>query len=195
MVSENELVMRFANEHAKARILCGKSQEFMANELGVSKKTVQNWEKGLSSPTFCQSLEWFRVLKLNPFPYYLEFYYNKPNDKPTDKEVEKEWDELSKIMPTWIKKAILFIFFGRHGSSPASLVQLTLAHIHTPLKSRVVNATIIKHNYEMAMAQNDIICQEHILPDMDMLDIAINEGKKSAINNEYGYTIHKKGED
>lgn len=191
MESRTEDVLRFADVHAKARISCGKSQEWMAMELGVSKKTVQNWEKGISSPTFYQSLEWFRALKLNPFPSYLEYYYNKPNEHPSDSDVEEEWNSLSENLPTWVKRAILFIFFGRHGSSPASLVQLTLAHIHTPLKSRVVNATIIKHNYEMAQAQGDIICQEHILPDMDMLDIAINEGKKSAINNEYGYTIHK----
>lgn len=182
-------IQDFALMHSKARVNAGKSQEFMAAELGVSKKTIQNWEKGISQPDFFQSVEWFRVLGVNPFPCYLEYYYGKPNDAPTDECVEQEWQELTGILPKYIKRALLFILFGRHGSSPFSLIQLTLAHIHTPLKSRVINATIIKHNYDMAMAQDEIICKDNILPDMDMLDDAIIQGKESAIKNDFGYTI------
>lgn len=192
--SRSNRAMKFAEMHAKARVKAKKSQEYMAMELNVSKKTVQNWEKGISAPSFFQSLEWFRALSLNPFPYYLEYYYSRPNDNPTDEQIESEWNELSKILPVWVKRALLFIFFGWHGSSPFSLVQLTLAHIHTPLKSRVINATIIKHNYEMAAAQDELICKENILPDVDMLSEAILQGKDSAIRNEYGYIINKEQE-
>lgn len=188
-MSRSERIIRLADMHSKARIDAHKSQEYMSLELGVAKKTVQNWEKGISSPSFFQSVEWFRVLGLNPFPYYLEYYYNKPNDHPTDDEVEEEWNKLNKILPVWVKKALLFIFFGRHGSSPMSLIQLTLAHIHTPLKSRVINGTIIKHNYDMAAAQDELICKDSILPDIEMLESTINEGKASAIKNEFGYTV------
>lgn len=184
-----ERLKEFAEMHAKARVKAGKSQEFMAMELGVSKKTVQNWEKGISQPDFFQSLEWFRVLGTNPFPIYLEFYYRRPNDKPSEEDVEKEWQQLTGILPNYIKRAVLFILFGRHGSSPFSLVQLALAHVHSPLKSRVVNATIIRHNYEMAEAQNELICKDNIMPDLDMLDGAIVQGKESAINNDFGYVI------
>lgn len=190
--SRSKRIAAFADIHAKARVKAGKSQEFISGELGVSKKTIQNWEKGISQPSFFQSIEWFRVLGDNPFPYYLEYYYGKPNDKPTDQDVEKEWVELTNILPTWVKRAILFIFFGRHGSSPFSLVHLTLAHIHAPLSSRVVNATIIKHNYEMAFAKDEHTCKENILPNIEMLDKAINEGRVASINDEYGYTIFDK---
>ena len=65
----NERAKRFALMFSKSRAKMKKSQEFMALGLGVSKKTIQNWENGTSSPTFFQSSEWFRILGLNPMPY------------------------------------------------------------------------------------------------------------------------------
>lgn len=43
--SRIERVKRFAKIWWKSRADAGKSQEFMALSLGVSKKTIQNWEK------------------------------------------------------------------------------------------------------------------------------------------------------
>lgn len=189
--TRGDRIKLFSEMHVKARLDAGKSQEYMAFELGIAKKTVQNWEKGISSPSFFQSVEWFKVLGLNPFPYYMTYYYQKPNDSPTDKEVEDEYNELMKILPTSVKRALLFIFFGRHGSSPMSLIQLTLAHIHAPLKSRVINATIIKHNYDMAEAQDELICEDNILPDTELLGQAILCATSSTIDNKYGYVIKK----
>lgn len=190
--SRDERLIRFANMHSMARIDADKSQDYVAQQLGVSKKTVQNWEKGISTPSFFDSLEWFRVLHLNPFPYYLEYVYGTRNDTPTDEKVEEEFSVLMKALPTKTKRAMLFIFFGRHGSSPISLVDLTLAHIHTPLSSRVINAINIKHNYEMAEARGELICQDNVMPDMEQLEVSINEGKTSAINNEFGYVSIKR---
>lgn len=48
--SRIERAKRFAKVWWKSRDDVGKSQEFMALSMGVSKKTIQNWEKGLSSP-------------------------------------------------------------------------------------------------------------------------------------------------
>ena len=66
---------RFAKIWWQSSADADKSQEYMALGIGVSKKTIQNWEKGVSSPDLFQSIEWFRLLAQNPLHYYLEFLY------------------------------------------------------------------------------------------------------------------------
>ena len=73
--SRAERVTRFSKIWWKSRADAGKSQEFMALSLGVSKKTILNWERGLSAPNLFQRAEWFRVLGLNPTHYHLEYLY------------------------------------------------------------------------------------------------------------------------
>ena len=61
---------RFAEIWWKSRADAGMTQERLAVELGVSRKTIQNWESGATSPSLYQGTEWFRALGLNPLPYY-----------------------------------------------------------------------------------------------------------------------------
>ena len=91
--SKSDRNKRFARIWSLSRSDAGKTQEFMANGLGVSKKTIQNWEKGASAPDLYEGSEWFRVLGTNPMPYYLAFLYPwlfdgiKPEDD--DQEIEQ----------------------------------------------------------------------------------------------------------
>ena len=73
--SKSERNKRFAKIWSLSRSDAGKTQEYMASGLGVSKKTIQNWEKGVSAPDLYEGSEWFRVLGSNPMPYYLAFLY------------------------------------------------------------------------------------------------------------------------
>lgn len=57
---------RFSRIWSTSRANAGKTQEFMANGLGISKKTVQNWESGITSPDLFMGSEWFHVLGINP---------------------------------------------------------------------------------------------------------------------------------
>lgn len=54
----------------------GKSQEYMALELNVARKTVQNWEKGVTSPTIHQAKLWFAALGSSPIPYLVQELYS-----------------------------------------------------------------------------------------------------------------------
>ena len=91
--NKSDRVKRFAQIWSLSRADTGKTQEYMANGLGVSKKTIQNWEKGASAPDLFEGSEWFRVLGINPLPYYLAFLYPwmfdgiKPDDN--DEEIEQ----------------------------------------------------------------------------------------------------------
>jgi len=193
METRSNRVLRFAEMHVAARKTAGRSQEYMALELGVSKKTVQNWEKGISSPSYFQSLEWFSALNVNPFPHYLSFSFPDEfqhlNGKDGDDKIEEAFDTLVEQLPIRSKRALIYLFYGNHGSSPNAILQLMLAYLHTPLKSRIAQAVLTKNVYEMEKALNNIICPENILPDMESLDRAIYKARKAALDRETSYSI------
>lgn len=191
--SRFDRVKRFAEIHYLTRYQANKSQEYMAMELGVSKKTVQNWEKGISSPTFFQSMEWFRICNANPFPPLMAFFYphtiKKLKASDSDKEIDEAFASLCETLPTNAKRSILYIFAGEHGSSPNALMQLILAYLHTPLTSRIMQAALIKHTFEMEKGLNNLICTDNIMPNMEVLDKAMFHARVAALGHEYGYAL------
>lgn len=194
--TRNDRIRRFADIHANARCQAGKSQEFMAMELGVSKKTVQNWEKGISSPSFFQSVEWFRILKINPFRDYLSVLYpsifEELHPSSEDEQIDEAFQTLIHNIPISDKRALLYLYYGEHGSSAHSLIQLGLAYLHASLGSRTAMATIIANIFEMEQEMNRLICKENIMPDVDDLNDAIRKARIAVINNEYGYDVTDK---
>ena len=190
--SRVDKVKRFSKIWWQSRSDAGKSQEFMALGLGVSKKTIQNWEKGISSPNLFQSLEWFELLGLNPMNYYLIFLYPFLFDglSPTseDEQIEAAFNQLISNFTPMEKRQLLYIITGEHGSSWYSLLQLFTAHCHNSLQARVTTASTILENYEMENYKNTLVCPEHIKPDLDNLKHAINMGKEAVKHNATGYT-------
>lgn len=190
--SKAERSKRFARIWSLSRSDAGKTQEYMASGLGVSKKTIQNWEKGASSPDLFEGSEWFRVLGTNPLPYYLAFLYPWLFDgiKPEsdDAEIEQALMFLVKNMTTLEKREMLYLMAGRHGSPWYSLLQMFTAHCHSSLRSRVTAARSILENYEMDEACNSLVCPDNIRPDLRMLRHAVEEGKQSVFNQLSGYT-------
>ncbi|MGN0347520.1 MAG: helix-turn-helix domain-containing protein [Lachnospiraceae bacterium] len=193
----NSRAKRFALMFSKSRTKMKKSQEFMALGLGVSKKTVQNWEKGTSSPTFFQSSEWFRILGLNPLPYYLEFVF--PNqyknvENMTEEQVNDFYNKQLSLLPVEMKRQILYILCGAHGSSAYSIIQLILAHLQTPLKDRVSHAAVIFQDYEMERKLGNVTDENAPQPDLDLLTKAIAMGKESVMSGRNEYSMTNKTE-
>ena len=191
--SRLDRIKKFGLMHAIARNKAGKSQEYMAAELCVSKKTIQNWEKGISSPSFFQSLEWFRILNINPFPHYLTYVfpdviYGLKNTSENER-IEEAFEVLMQNLSINSKRALIYLFFGEHGSSATAILQLVLAHLHLPIKDRIAPAQIVFDMYEMEKELGNLICPENIQPDLDVLNDAIYMGKASAKKNEKGYGI------
>lgn len=181
----------FANMHANIRNKMNKSQEYMAMELGVSKKTVQNWEKAISSPTFFQSLEWFRILKVNPFPYYIQcvFPYKNVRGKQTDPDevIEERFQMLTEQFSITTKRALVFLYLGEHGSSPTAVLQLMMAYLHCKMKSRTMIAKLTAEAYKLEKEMETIACPENIQPDIDLLDKSIERAKLSVVQNYTSY--------
>ena len=172
---------KFAEMHFKARNLAGISQEDMAMELGVTKNTIKNWEKGVSMPSFFQSLEWFRTLNINPYPWYLPFIslFSTQDNMSVGKEesINKQFKALCDKLSVEEKKAILFLFYGKHGCSPFAVVQLFLAYYHIPIRDRLVSRITIAHMYKLESELGNIICKADTLPDMKLLEESINESR------------------
>lgn len=190
---KNENARRFAQIWSKSRKAAGKSQEYMAIHLKISKRTVQNWEHGVSAPDLFTSSEWFRILGINPLHYYLSFLYpemlSEPADKQSDDKTDMILETLIKDFTPLEKRELLYLISGRHGSSWYSLLQMFTAHCHTSMKSRVAAARIIAENYEMEAESGELVCPEAVQPDLDILKNALDQGKKAAQKKKNGYTV------
>ena len=183
---------RFSRIWSESRADAGKTQEFMAEGLGVSKKTVQNWENGVTAPDLFSGSEWFRVLGINPLPYYLSFLFPDLFDgiAPDDSDdiIEQALIELVRNSTPTEKRELLYLMAGRHGSPWYSLLQLFTAHCHTSMRSRVSAARVILDNYEMDEKTGELVCPENVLPDVGFLAHAVEEGKNSVMKHSEGYT-------
>lgn len=190
--SRGNKIKRFSDIHSNARLIAGKSQEYMALELGVAKKTVQNWEKGLSSPSFFQSLEWFRILNTNPFPYYMDILYPdkiagvKASD--SDEKIEEAFNSLIQNISINDKRALLYLYYGKHGSSPHSVIQVMLAHLHLPMTLRINNACNVDTNYKMAKELNRLVCPDNIQPDLSDFKRSIVMALEACKDNRDSYS-------
>lgn len=189
--SKSERNKRFAKIWSLSRSDAGKTQEYMASGLGVSKKTIQNWEKGVSAPDLYEGSEWFRVLGSNPMPYYLAFLYPWLFDGITpeddDQDIEQTLLFLVKNMTAVEKREMLYLMAGRHGSPWYSLLQMFTAHCHTSMQARVTASRVILENYEMEEKTGTLVCPQDISPDLKVLRSAISQGKNAVQNGEVSY--------
>lgn len=184
-----ETRLQVAKALTESRYVSGKSQEWMSFEIGVSKKTIQNWEKGISAPDISQFFEWFNALKINPAGKLMSLLYN--NEK-SNIDVNNAFTALCEGLSTEDKEAILFLFNGNHGSSAHSLLQMLLAHTHTPLSTRVTQADAIYNAYDFHRELGTLICTDDTLPDIEDLEKARKLGRMAVMRNEYGYTFLEK---
>lgn len=193
MESDNRT--RFASIWSTSRADAGKTREYMADGLKVSVKTIQNWEKGATSPDFFQGTEWFRVLGLNPIPYYLAFLFpdmfqanavNAPADD--EEEIEQTLMLMIKNSTMLEKRELLYLMAGDHGSSWYSLLQMFTAHVHTSLRSRTQIAKVILDNYKLESELDELVCRGSVMPDIQLLEDAISAARESVVNGHSGYT-------
>lgn len=199
---ENESVMkaedqaerrkRFAQVWSSSRADAGKTQAEIAGALGISVKTVQNWENGVTSPDLFTGCEWFRTLGLNPLPYYLAYlfpeYFDGIAPEDPDDTIGKALMNFVANMTPGEKRELLYVTAGRHGSPWYSLLQMFTAHCHLSMKSRVNIARAVLESYEMELETGELVCPDNIAPDLTILRDSIEQGKKAAMHRAGGYT-------
>lgn len=189
-------VQRLARVWWQSRADGRRSQEYMALALGISKKTVQNWEKGISSPDLFQGTEWFRVLGLNPLHYYMRFLYpDIAEEAETETITRRTADSLHSLidsMTSGEQKELLYILTGAHGSSKRALLELMTAYCHISLSSRVSVARQILDQYQMAGANDALVCPDSKKPSVPVLEEAVEAAKQAVCegNTQYLMQIH-----
>lgn len=192
LINHVEVAEKFAKLWRTSRENAEKSQDYMAKALGVSKKTVQNWENGTASPSQRIGFLWFKVLGVQPLPYFLKLLY------PEFEELESNEDEnainmalmaLLKDMPLHSKKELLYMIDGEHGSSAPALLEMVTAHLQTPMRDRLNIAQSILTNYDIAAATGRIRHPDQIQPNIGILREAVTEAEKSIKTGKESYTI------
>lgn len=192
LLNRIEISDNFARLWRTSREHAGMSQDYMARALGVSKKTVQNWEAGTASPSQIMGFMWFRVLGIQPLPYYLRLIYpefDEPLDQAEEERVDRALMALLKDMPLHSKKEILYMIDGEHGSSAPALLEMVTAHLQTPMRDRLNIAQSILTNYDIAQATGRIRHPNQIQPNISILREAVAEADKSIKTGKESYTI------
>lgn len=181
--------MRFARIWWNSRAHSGKSQEYMALGLGVSKKTIQNWERGVSAPDLYQGTAWFELLGQNPVPYYLTYLYPQMSEENGKEQQPEERTmrvcrQLFEDMPLIEKQQLLYLMSGDHECSWHEMLQILTALCVVSPRTRVMIITIVREMYEMEKTLTLLSGPERLHPDMEMIENAIREGKKAVQRGE-----------
>lgn len=176
----------------EARNLSGKSQEYMALELGVARKTVQNWEWGASEPSIGQAIAWFKAIDVNPLPYLFKIIHADLEGNDSDDDIKRLHSSLTKLikeLPEEGTRQLLYLFYGKHGSSPRAVLNMLTAHLQTPMSDRVVHGNVILKNYERAKKKNRLTNIEHIQPNEALLRRAIAMGEEADLLDKNAYIL------
>lgn len=191
-MDDYEISENFAEMWRRSRYDAGRSQDWIAKELGVSKKTVQNWEAGISSPSQIMGFRWFQALGLPALPYYLGLLYPEEfkDIRPTDDESRINAALIRFVGENGMrtKRQLLYMCYGDHGSSISGLLELITAYLQLPLACRAAIATTIAASYELAGLDVD---SGHISPDASLLRRAIDAAMAAAKEDKQSYGVIK----
>lgn len=188
-MSRNEINEKISKMMMQSRYVSGKSQEYVAKKLGISTKTVQNWESCKSMPDVAQLYDWFNALQVPPHPYILEILYPDVDSNKFDDnhEMDKALLALAKDLPMHEKQKLLFILEGRHGSSPVSVIDMMVANLQTPLRDRMGVCQTIISNYEIAESLDILTDKNAARPSVSHLKGALQKAITAVIKKQNSY--------
>lgn len=185
---------RLARILMRSRAESGMSQEKVSIELGIAKKTVQNWERGVSAPTLPQAVAWFQIMRIPAMPYLLQYIFPDMEGitkNESDEMLREELINLIKSMPPDGIRQLMYLFYGNHGSSPRAVLNLVTAHLQTPLRERFSHAYSIFNDYRISLELGDIVRPDHIQPNIDILKQAMLRCRRAILQKKSSYTLVK----
>jgi len=183
---------RLARMLLLSRAESGLSQEKVALEMGIAKKTVQNWERGISAPSLPQAIAWFRVINIAPMPYFLQFMFpdiEGIGPSHDDEYIRNELIKLIENLPPEGVRQLMYLFYGDHGSSPRGIMNMLTAHLQSPLRDRYNHACEILNDYKLSLERKETVQPRHVQPDLKMLEQAIENSRIAIINDKSNYTL------
>ena len=176
---------------AKARVEAGLSQREMAHLIEKNERTVQNWEKGQSSPDSDEIMDWFTACGTSPLAAMQEMlhpamYHGEISGK-TDEQLDAELSAYLETAPRRVKEMLLFLLLGDHGSYPPAVIAEMCANLHTPLQNRVSVCGQIIDNYNMAQAARTDPAPNAVQPPIEDLEQTYQSGRKAALKGSQAY--------
>lgn len=181
---------------AEARASVGLSQREMAIALNRGERTVQSWEKGISSPDSDEVFDWCSVCGVSPISVFMEMIhpelYAVPDDGKTDEELDAELCRFVVNLPPLTKRLLLFILKGSHGSSPPAVISEAAANLHCPLNNRVSVCGTIIDQYNFAQNMGLDPCPDAPQPPIDDLKVNYKAGREASEKGAQGYTGRRK---
>lgn len=181
---------------AKARVSAGLSQREMAIALNRGERTVQSWEKGISSPDSDEVFDWCSACGVSPISVFMEMIhpelYAVPDDGKTDEELDAELCRLVVNLPPLTKRLLLFILKGNHGSSPPAVISEVAANLHCPLNNRVSVCGTIIDQYNFAQNMGLDPCPREPQPPIEDLRMNYKAGRAASENGAQGYIGSRK---
>ena len=181
---------------AKARVSAGLSQREMAIALNRGERTVQSWEKGISSPDSDEVFDWCSACGVSPISVFMEMIhpelYAVPDDGKTDEELDAELCRFVVNLPPLTKRLLLFILKGSHGSSPPAVISEVAANLHCPLNNRVSICGAVIDHYRFAQSMGLDPCPREPQPPLEDLRMNYKTGRAASENGAQGYTGSRK---
>lgn len=181
---------------AKARVSANLSQREMAHMIEKNERTVQNWEKGVSSPDSDEIMDWCTACGVSPITVFMEVIhpdlYKEADNKKSDAAVDQELQMLVQALPPLTKRLLLFVLKGRHGSSPPAVISEIAANLHCPLNNRASVCGTIIDQYTYAQIAGLDPCPDAPHPPIEDLKINYKAGRTAAENGAFGYIGQKK---
>lgn len=191
-MTDLENAQRFGAMLAKSRTDAGKTQKYMAQALGKSVNTIQNWESGVGEPGYRTLEKWFDALGINMELYILNYKYRNHFDMQ-DSNIQKIKD----CVHTYINnqcserdiRQLAFCMFGNTGSSFHEQLNMLTANNHCTMRSRVNACQLILDNFTMEQAHEELVRSDQVMPDVETLKNALTKGRSAAYAGENGYTL------
>ena len=196
MSNDIDRAKRLAKILKSSRERFGKTQDYLAIGLNVSKNTIVNWEKGTSKPDIFQLLDWFELLGTNPIPYMYQLMNpTLMHDlKPSD-SIKKLHEALLLIDDNLPEKRIrtkLYHEYGTYGGDPYAIEQLMLMYEKLPIEHRLIIAKLIFNVFKLCEEKHELNPDDetHVYPDTDYIKESLIVATEAAINNDFGYSIN-----
>lgn len=192
-MSKNIMIMdTICSMLTTSRHAADKSQKYMADKLGVTVNTVQNWEYGSSCINVAYFLSWFDTLGINPLHYILSnikpSMYNENTHRNASQARTALIDYFNCIATDEDILKLSFGIFSPTGSSWRAQLDMLTAINHLPLKHRVNIGQMVLDAYVMEKSENNLVLDDLAAPNIDNLQSAINLGRKSVLDGKKGYS-------
>ena len=156
----NDYDFRVAKALEMARAKSGLSQEKLAKRMGISRPTVASKEQGTSAVTLAELIKWCvccgvpakRYTDACIHPGLLEYLDDDISAEEKRQILHGVVDDIS----NYEVDALLYLYYGDHGSDPLGVLTEVLANLHSPL---CLGRSVVRRLSRLFYQRGDVVGQ------------------------------------